>query len=383
VLDRHRWYEIDDAQDKDIAETIFAEGAEDKLKLIHRRYGGYWRFPRMLDFCYLVNPYFPPEPMKNEMRAYFDELLTGYPSGLRVENLLMGKLFNLDESLVLTGNGAAELIRAAAPLVKGRVGIVYPSFNEYAESFAPHGTVVPLYPRDLAYGLEDLRGWARQCDTLLLINPDNPSGNYVLPRDLLPLLEELRGAGKRLILDESFIDFCDDEFEGAGLFNQETLEQFPNLALIKSLSKSYGIPGIRLGVLASGDPGVIEKVRKNLPIWNINSFAEYFLQIIGKYLKDYRRACRLIAAERRRFRGELEKTGLLQVYPSQANYLLCRLEGGRSALELAKYLLESRDIFIKDLGGKTGLSGDSWVRLAVRNQQDNDILLEGLRGWTS
>jgi len=375
VLTDHKWYEIDDVQDKDIAETIFSGTADEKLKRISARYGGYWRFPKLLDFCYLVNPYFPPEQMLNEMKAYFGELLTEYPSGLNVQNLLMAKMFNLEQENVLTGNGAAELIRAVSCVVKGKIGIIYPTFNEYPESFHS-AELVPFKPESLNYGPEELLEWSANCDMLVLINPDNPSGNFISADNIISLLKTLKTQNKKLLLDESFVDFCDTE--ESTLLRREILEEFPNLIVIKSLSKSYGIPGLRLGLLASGDGSFVRNVRGFIPIWNINSFAEYFLQIIGKYAKDYRLACRRIAEERKRFYHELEKTGLFKVYPSQANYFLCRLKDGFNAADLSRYLLEKHEIFIKDLGGKKGFNDSSWIRLAIRNRQDNDLLIEKL-----
>jgi histidinol-phosphate/aromatic aminotransferase/cobyric acid decarboxylase-like protein/choline kinase len=376
VLTNQKWYEIDDVQDKAIAETIFTNGAGDKLSRFEASYGGYWRYPALLDYCYLVNPYFPTERMQNEMKAYFSELLTRYPSGLNVQNLLAAKLFNLDESFVLTGNGASELIRAMVPAVNGAVGVIYPTFNEYAESFAGH-KFVSFTPKHFAYTADDVIKFSAECDALVLINPDNPSGNYIPKKDMLAVAEHFSARGKSLILDESFIDFCDAE-DDKSLLAQDVLNQYPGLIVIKSLSKSYGIPGIRLGTLASGDRGFIAKVRKNLPIWNINSFAEYFLQIGGKYKKDYADACQKIASERRRFRAELEKTAALDVYASQANYFLCRIKNGGSARALAEKLLSEHNILIKDLTGKKGIPDDSFIRLAIRNEADNSRLIDSL-----
>ncbi|MDR1143108.1 MAG: aminotransferase class I/II-fold pyridoxal phosphate-dependent enzyme [Spirochaetaceae bacterium] len=378
VLSDHKWYEIDDVQDKDIAETIFCETAAEKLSLVGRRYGGYWRFPRMLDFCYLVNPYFPTEQMRNEMKAYFTDLLTEYPSGLNVQNLLMGKLFNLEESAVLAGNGAAELIHALSRALDGTIGVIYPTFNEYPECFGGD-RVIPFIPGGFTYGGEELLSFAGRCDTLVLINPDNPSGGWVPSSVITTVLESLQRQNKRLILDESFADFCDDG-EVPSLLKQDLLEKFPNLVVVKSLSKSYGIPGIRLGVLASGDRELIAAVRRQLPIWNINAFGEYFLQIIGKYQKDYAASCRQIAGERNRFGPLLGGCGIFEkVYPSQANYFLCRLNDGLSARSLSECLLSRFGIFIKDLTGKKGIPGEGWVRIAVRDRSDNDVFIEKLR----
>jgi histidinol-phosphate/aromatic aminotransferase/cobyric acid decarboxylase-like protein/choline kinase len=384
VLNGQKWYEIDDVQDKTIAETIFSDTVAEKLARIQKCYGGYWRFPNLLDFCYLVNPYFPTAAMQSELKAYFAELLSSYPSGLNTQNMLAAKLFNIEETCVLVGNGAAELIRALSSALDGSIGVIYPTFNEYPESFekdfeasSEKGGIVSFVPEGFGYAGKDLLSFSERCDNLLLINPDNPSGNYIPKADVVSLLEKLSQSGKRLILDESFIDFSDIE-DDPSLLKQDILDRFPNLVLIKSLSKSYGVPGIRLGVLACGNKDLVSKIRKNIPIWNINSFAEYFLQIIGKYQKDYRASCKKIAEERARFAKRLEKTGAVDVYPSQANYLLAKIKTGVCAQTLAERLLENDNILIKDLAGKNGIPDASFIRLAVRNRTDNDILADRL-----
>jgi histidinol-phosphate/aromatic aminotransferase/cobyric acid decarboxylase-like protein/choline kinase len=376
VLTGQKWYEIDDAQDKNIAETIFCASPKEKLKRIQNTYGGYWRYPSMLDFCYLVNPYFPSVQMSAEMKAYFFELVSSYPSGLNTQNLLGAKLFNIDETQILIGNGAAELIRALAATVKGKIGIIYPTFNEYAESFTAADSaneILQFIPNNFSYNADDLKVFSKSCDTVLLINPDNPSGNFIPYSGVLELATFLKQNGKKLILDESFIDFADIE-KNPSLLCHDILNEFPNLIIIKSLSKSYGIPGIRLGALACGDEDLIKQIRKNLSIWNINSFGEYFLQIIGKYQKEYKQSCEKIAIERNRFKTLLEEIGFLHIYPSQANYFLCKLQG-ISAPALTERLLEKHEIFIKDLTGKTGIPDDSFIRIAIRNNDDNDKLV--------
>ncbi|MCL1932151.1 MAG: aminotransferase class I/II-fold pyridoxal phosphate-dependent enzyme [Treponema sp.] len=384
VLTNQKWYEIDDIQDKTIAETIFCEPPKEKLKRIQNTYGGYWRYPGMLDFCYLVNPYFPTPQMSAELKTNFSILLSSYPSGQNTQNLLGAKLYNVEESQILVGSGAAELIRAMAAAVRGKIGITYPTFNEYGESFIaansdgrPVNEIVQFIPHNFSYNTDDLKGLSKNCDVILLINPDNPSGNYISRDNVIELASSLKSQNKKLILDESFIDFVDRE-EKPSLLCHEVLNKFPNMMIIKSLSKSYGVPGIRLGALACGDEALIGQIRKNLSIWNINSFGEYFLQIIGKYYKEYAVSCRKIADERARFKKLLEKTGLLTVYPSQANYFMCKLHES-SAPELAERLLDKHEIFIKDLTGKKGIPDDSFFRIAVRDMKDNDKFLSILK----
>ena len=384
VLTGQKWYEIDDAQDKNIAETIFSDSPKERLKRIQNPYGGYWRYPSMLDFCYLVNPYFPSSQMCAELKAYFSELLSSYPSGQNTQNLLGAKLYNVEETQILIGNGAAELIRALAAAINGKIVIIYPTFNEYAESFIAANSngrgkneIVQFIPNNFSYTADDLITFSKNCDVILLINPDNPSGNFIPREGVIKLASDLKQQGKKLILDESFIDFADVE-KNPSLLCQDILNEFPNIIIIKSLSKSYGIPGIRLGALACGDEKLIKQIRKDLSIWNINSFGEYFLQTIGKYLKEYKKSCEEIAMERTRFKSLLDDIKSLQVYPSQANYFLCKLQG-ISAPVLTERLLEKYDIFIKDLTGKIGIPDVSFIRIAIRDKNDNNKLMACLK----
>ncbi len=218
--------------------------------------------------------------------------------------------------------------------------------------------------------------------TVLLINPDNPSGHFIEKKDVLFLLDELEDLGARLIFDESFIDFADKE-KRYTLLDDKVLSLFPNLIVIKSISKSYGVPGLRLGVLATGDTAYSSRIRKKVAIWNINCFGENFLQIVDKYKKAYADACDSIGMEREYFAAELQKLPGVHVYPSQANYVLCKLESGVNAGELGVKLLEEHNIFIKDLSSKRGFEDGQYMRLAIRDRHDNTVLLQALRAQLS
>lgn len=375
-----RWYEIDDVQDLDIAEALFSEGT-DRMKRYFARYGGYWRFPQLLDFCYLVNPYFPPKRMRDELRANFDVLLTEYPSGMQVNSLLAGKYFNIKQDFVVVGNGAAELIKSLMESIEGNIGVVFPTFEEYPNRIDRSRlvTFVP-YDADLRYTAEDIKHFFgdKMIGTLLLINPDNPSGNFIHKRDVLGLAEWSHQRGLRLIVDESFVDFT-DEGTTSSLLQNDTLLQYPNLIVIKSISKSYGVPGLRLGVMASSDTKLISAVKNDVAIWNINSFAEFYMQIFNKYEQIYKVACDKFVEERNRFGEELGKIPYLRVIPSQANYFLCEVIGRYSANELTELLLNRYNILIKDCNNKTGLQGKNYIRIAIRTNEDNDKLINALQ----
>ena len=371
------WYEIDDVQDLDIAAGMFAPTPDEHYRAISSRYGGYWRYPQMLDFCYLVNPYFPPQRMIDEIKASFETLMREYPSGMRVNALLASKNFGVRQEYIAVGNGAAELIKALVEGHCGRLGCVLPTFEEYPNRSA--STVQYLPSGDgFRYGAAELQAFfaGKPVDTLLLVNPDNPSGNYIPFAELMGLVEWTGRNGLRLVVDESFVDFADAEGQKS-LLDNAILEANPHLVVVKSISKSYGVPGLRLGVLASGNTELVAALKKEVAIWNINSFGEFYMQIYEKYHGDYTAACAAFRAERERFYGLLQGVPCLEVYPSQANYFLCRVRGLGSH-EFALRLLR-QGILIKDCSGKKGFDGAAYVRIAVRGTADNDRLVEAMK----
>lgn len=374
-MDGRVWYEIDDIQDLDIAESMFAP-PEEKVKKLGSRYGGYWRYPKLLDFCYLVNPYFPPKRLMDEIKANFETLLTQYPSGMRVNSLLAAKDFGVKQEHILVGNGAAELIKALMEGETGKVGFVRPTFEEYYNRCDPALRVV-YQPEGFTYTADDLmREFSgKGISTLLLINPDNPSGSYLLKAEVCRLADWAETEGIRLVLDESFADFS-DELENT-LILDEMLERYPHLVVVKSISKSYGVPGLRLGVLASADEAMIAAMKKDVAIWNINSFAEFYLQIGEKYKKDYALALEKFRAARTEYLAALRDIPGLRVLPSQANYVMAELTGGITAAELTARLLSEYNILIKDLTAK--VQGGQYIRLAVRDEKDNARLVQALR----
>ena len=376
-LTGEKWYEIDDVQDLDIAETLFADSSG-KLSLYQKRFGGYWRFPGLLDFCYLVNPYFPSRKMREEMKANFDTLLTEYPSGMGVNSLLASKYFGVKKEYICVGNGAAELIKSLMSYLDGNLGVIYPTFEEYPNRRESR-TIISYIPDniDFSYTVEDIQLYFEHKDisSLLLVNPDNPYGNFISKTDLLELAFWAKRRNIHLIVDESFVDFAVDGLNSSLLYN-ELLESYPNLIVMKSISKSYGVPGLRLGVLATSDIELISWMKTNVAIWNINSFAEFYMQIFGKYESDYKMACEKFVAERSRFFKSLQRISFLRVIPSQANYFLCEVTNKYTSSELTRILLCENDILIKDCGTKKAFGGRNYIRIAVRGEEENNKLVE-------
>ena len=379
-LNGEKWYEIDDVQDLDIAESLLA-GKEEKLEKMQKRFGGYWRYPKLIDFCYLVNPYFPNKKLVSEMQTNFERLLGEYPSGMGVNSLIAAKIFGLHASQVIVGNGAAELIKSLMERFTGRLGMAFPTFQEYPNRKAEKDVVPYFVTNDeFRYTAKDLMDFYEDKDieVLTLINPDNPSGNYIRREDVLKLSEWCEKKNIRFVVDESFVDFVDEE-ETTTLLDAEILKANPNLIVVKSISKSYGVPGLRLGVLASSDEELIAEMKKDVAIWNINSFGEFYMQIEEKYRKDYASALDKLRTERARFAEKLGSLPGVRIFPSQANYLMVELTGENvKATEITELLLTRYNLFIKDLSSKISRDDRQFLRIAIRNEEEDDVLVKAL-----
>ncbi len=371
------WYEIDDAQDLDIANCIFSDGVE-KQHNFHSRYGGYWRFRKLMDYCYLVNPYYPPHKMIEKINYFSSQLISQYPSGQKVQTINAGRLLGYtDEKYLAVGNGAAELINALGRTLKGKMYVSKSVFNEYMRCFNDcEFNIYDMSENGFDFDLDAIRENIDSNDIICIVNPDNPTGAFIKQEDIIPIIEECERKNKKIIIDESFIDFASSD-ERYSLINNETLEKYKNLIVVKSISKSYGIPGLRLGVLATSDEELLKEINKNLSIWNINSFGEYFLQIANLYKKDYEKSCDMIATERERFIGELRTIPGVTVYDSRANFVLIQLTNYDSTL-LSSQLL-AQNIFIKDLKTKNAFKDQNFIRLAVKSKEENNYLLSVLR----
>lgn len=379
-ITNERWYEIDDVQDLDIAEALFASDDEHLSKYM-RRFGGYWRFPDMLDYCYLVNPYFPSPRLKDEMRANFDTLLTEYPSGMFVNSLLAGKCFGVKQDYIVPGNGAAELIKCLMERLEGKLGVIYPTFEEYPNRRSTEDLEIFVPQTEgFHYTADDVISYfsEHRPDTLLLINPDNPSGNYLPYKDIMRLASWCREQKIRLIVDESFVDFS-TEFPESTLLRNDVLEQYPDMIVVKSISKSYGVPGLRLGIVASADKDLITYIKKDVSIWNLNSFAEFFMQIYSKYEGEYLRSAAKFQEERKWLKNQLEDIPYLKVFDSESNYFLCKVLSPYNSHALTVELLEKHNVLIKDCSPKKVFDGRDYIRVAIRNRIDNERLITALR----
>ena len=384
-LNGESWYEIDDVQDLDIAESIFC-APEERLPRIESRHGGLWRYPKLRDFANFIHPFFPDHRLRSELTANFDRLLQGYPSGQRVNNLLAAKDYSLKQDYVCVGNGASELIRAYLGTTKGRIGLVLPNFEEYPNCIGAE-RMVPFMARGcrFSYTVDDLTEYYRdkEISTLILTNPDSLTGLCHSKGDITRLCKWCAAQGISLLLDETFMEFTPCGTANS-LLSNAALAEFPCLSVIKSISKACGISGLRLGLLATADAARLASIRNFLPLWNINSVAEFFLQIFGKYDKAYTAACKALVEESVRMRTAFAEIPYLTPIGCGGCYILCRVEAPCSAAELATTFLNRHGILLKDCSAKRGLADSgSYLRLAVGMPADNDRLLALLRSSIS
>ena len=355
--------------------------SEQLLKQYYSRYGGFWRFPEMLDYCYLVNPYFNRSGIIREMQDFFPTLVSEYPSGMVVNSALASECWGIKQEYIIPGNGAAELIKAIMESLDGKVGVVRPTFEEYPNRL-PDEQVETFVPnnRDFRYGADDLIAYfsEHRVETLLLINPDNPSGNFIPVEGIHKVAKWCEENNMRLILDESFVDFSVGYADNTFLKN-EILEEYPHMAVMKSISKSYGVPGLRLGILCSADTALIARMKKQVSIWNINSFAEFFMQIYPKYREDYKCACDQFITTRNDFESELRKLPFIHVMPSQANYFFLEVLPPYRPKQLCATLLKDYNILASACLAKKGIEKDKYMRIAVRNHADNEKFINALK----
>ena len=360
---------------------IEMSGDEQFLRQYYNRYGGFWVYPDMLDYCYLVNPYFNRSSIVDEMQENFRILLSEYPSGMGVNSKLASDCWGINQEYIVPGNGAAELIKALMETLDGKVGIIRPTFEEYPNRLN-EAQVVAFVSQDaqFRYCADDIIDYFTgiPIETLLLINPDNPSGNFVSIDGLHKLAKWCEENSVLFVLDESFVDFSID-FKNNTFLTNDILEMYPHMCVVKSISKSYGVPGIRLGILCSANVNLINKIKKQVSIWNINSFAQYFMQIFPKYREDYYRACEQFINARKDFEVELNKIPFIKVMPSQANYFFIEVLPPHNPIELCSKLLKGYNILASACLAKKGIAPNRYMRIAVRNHTDNARFIKALK----
>lgn len=373
-----KWYEIDDKLDLDTAELIFA-GDEDIFGKLSARHGGLWRIPRLLDFSSPTNVFFAGSGITDELEANFRTLLSSSPSAMEVNSLCASKCWNVKEEYVVPGNGVCELVEKLRRELGGMVCTVRRLPAVFGRTNNSNSHVYVPRNADLSYSVEDIMEFLRlrRADTVMLSNPDLVTGSVMPQKDILRLAEWCGEHNMHMVVDESAADFCNAPSE-CSVLDDGVLERHPNIVVVKGMA-AYGIAGIRLAILCSGDSELVGRIKASSGLWNVNSVAEFFMQILGKYESGYARSCETLGKEREYLREELGKSGFLKVMPSQANFLLCEVMKPATVSTLLLWVLRKHDILLHDSTAQVNADGREFVRIAVRSHADNAHLLAALR----
>ncbi|MBI9103842.1 MAG: histidinol-phosphate aminotransferase family protein [Spirochaetales bacterium] len=292
---------------------------------------------------------------------------------------LVGKIIDQPASRIVVGNGAAELIKIVSGTMAQKLIIPVPSFNEYANA-APPGQVVE-FPLDFPSFKLDVDKFTEaaikaKADIAVVVSPNNPTSLLVPKSDIIRLIISLAKNNCMLILDESFLDFSEDPEQTS---IEKDIDKYPNLAIFKSMSKAYGICGLRIGYLLTANSQFAERVRAGIPIWNLNGFAEEFLRQLPDFKEEFTESCKQVRNDRDILYKELSKLKGMVIYRPDANYIYCRVpDKGVNGPELAKSLFVKHNIFIKDCAGKTQPEADRYLRIASRTKVENQKLVTAL-----
>ncbi len=350
----------------------------EKYEFVSGQHGGYYHH-NFIDHAYLYNLYFPPEAVFTNFKNQIHDIVLNYPIAQDALAGLIGNLIHQPAERIVVGNGAAELIKIISGHVSSKLIVPVPSFNEYANA-APAGRVVefplefPSFQLDVdKFAAEAIRVKA---DVAVVVTPNNPTSILVPKSDLINLAQKLANHDCMLIVDESFMDFVHNPDQTS---LEHEIERYPNVAIIKSMSKAYGICGLRIGYMLTANSAFAEVVRKGVHIWNINGFAEEFLRILPDYRQEFVESCKQVRIDRDNLYKNLCAIQGMTVYKPDANFVFCRLpDYAQSGPEVTRSLFIEHNMYIKHCQDKTLPDSSRYVRIASRTETENCKLVEAL-----
>ncbi|MGA5442096.1 pyridoxal phosphate-dependent aminotransferase [Streptomyces griseoincarnatus] len=332
-----------------------------------------------VDFCIPCNPYFPTPAMFEEMAARLRDIITYYPSSAETITAELCSLLRLPPQCVAMGNGSTELITWIDHLlVRESLAVPVPTFGRWTDQPMETGKRVDMFPLqessgfalDLAQYAEFIR--ARGTRVAVICNPNNPDGGFLHKHAVVQFMDAMADLDL-VVIDESFLEFADAENEPSVV--QEAMLR-PNVIVLRSLGKNFGLHGIRFGYLVA-NPALAGRVRSMLPKWNLNSFAEHVVFMLKEHGAEYAQSLHQVRRDRMDMSGQLSSLPGLTVYPSQGNFLFVRLPVGAEGTVVRDRLLTEHRILVRECGNKIG-SSSRFLRLVVRPQVDVRRLVTGL-----
>jgi histidinol-phosphate/aromatic aminotransferase/cobyric acid decarboxylase-like protein/choline kinase len=367
ILEGEKWAEVDDPNDLHVAE--FAFDHKRRAAILEDGFGGYWNYD-ILDFCFIRNMYFPNTSVISEMRNNLPDLLHNYGSRQSLLNQKLAWLLLCDKNSVHALNGAAQVY----PMLKLRLAgkkvlIPSPTFGEYPRIFPD----AAIYSDTVGIDFNEIVKKSVPCDVIVFVNPNNPTGSLIDSKKIMDFAS--KNPKKTVIVDESFIEFANIP-SVLSLLEHEPLK---NVIIIKSLSKSMGMPGLRLGYVYSRSEEFNAYMKECMPIWGLNSLAEFAMEIILKHRKSLNQSYIDTIRDREEFRHALSGLPCVaEVYSSAGNFILVSLKDPKSASRISEILLSKYSIYVKDISHKFP-DGRAYLRLAVRLPSENALLVKCLK----
>jgi len=343
-----------------------------------------------VDACFLSNPYATDlflEYLGREVirTGRLRRLLEFYPSQNRVIAGKLSAAIAVPTENLFIGNGAVEIIQAILHRFTGdKILVNLPTFSPYHEFARPDTKVVyNLLPRENDFRFDPeaylRRVRSERPDTLVLINPNNPDGGYIPYATLVGMLEQLRDV-PNVIVDESFIHFACEGDDYAFRSLTGDVGRFPNLMVVKSMSKDFGVAGIRAGYAVMA-PDRVRSLLDNGFLWNSSGLAEYFFDLYSRpeFLVEYERKRVHYIRHSHRFFSRLSMMPGIHAYPTNANFILIELRNGMTAEDMVCHLLVRRGIYTRTCDDKKGLEPGKFIRVASRCRSENRFVLRAFR----
>jgi threonine-phosphate decarboxylase len=340
---------------------------------------GYERAKEIIDFCFIANPYYPTAEMLLDLQRNLPNLIKSYPSSNPlISQQHLAAVLHVNPENLLIGNGATELITLLDATLIDRLAVPIPTFGEYIEKMKDQrdAELYPLNPEDrYELRLGDYLAWVHQRNlkSLLVINPGNPTGQFI-PLD--EMIDFLRGTEdmELVIVDESFIDFAGDPVPSL----LQIADRFSNLLIVRSMSKHCGVPGLRLGYCYSANLYVLNRMRRFVPTWNLNTLAQYFLSLLPGTDTDYHKARMRLISDVDWLYSSLKAMPKLNVYPTGANFVLFQIKNGLTAAELQGLLLREHLLYVRDCSNKVGMD-NFHIRVASQGRDKDAKLVQALQ----
>jgi threonine-phosphate decarboxylase len=340
---------------------------------------GYEKAREIVDFCFIANPYYPTVEMLEDLQRNLPNLIKSYPSSNpEMSQKHLAAVLDVDPEHLIIGNGATELIALLDMSLIDRLAVPVPTFGEYIEKMKDLRDAELYYlapERRYELRLGEYLAWvqARNLKSLLVINPGNPTGQFIPLEEMAAFLESARDL-ELVIVDESFIDFAGDPVPSL----LPLADRFTNLLIVRSMSKHCGVPGLRLGYCYSANLYVLNRLRRFVPTWNLNTLAQYFLSLLPPTDAAYHQARKRLMGDVRQLYNELRTVSGIEVYPTGANFVLFKIRNGMTAVELQTRLLTEHGMYVRDCSNKLGMDAFH-IRVASQGREKDARLVETLR----